>query len=178
MHILPFADILAWCLMPNHFHLMVQVNYLELGVDTEGFAQSETLGEKNETLGNKKRTFNQSIGIMLRAYTQAINKQKHRSGALFRQKTKAECLTLSNNITPSFFNSTHGTIMNAQIASEQYPQICFNYIHQNPVKAHIVSRGRDYEFSSAPDYAGLRKGKLVNMALAKEYGLVFSRASL
>ncbi len=25
IHILPFADILAWCLMPNHFHLMVEV---------------------------------------------------------------------------------------------------------------------------------------------------------
>src|SRR5690606_19034612 len=25
-HILPHADILAWCLMPNHFHLMVYVH--------------------------------------------------------------------------------------------------------------------------------------------------------
>jgi putative transposase len=25
-HILPFADILVYCLMPNHLHLMVQVN--------------------------------------------------------------------------------------------------------------------------------------------------------
>ena len=29
-HVLPFADILAWCLMPNHFHLMVHVNHVEL----------------------------------------------------------------------------------------------------------------------------------------------------
>ena len=25
IHILPFANILSWCLMPNHFHLMVEV---------------------------------------------------------------------------------------------------------------------------------------------------------
>ena len=25
IHILPFADVLAWCLMPNHFHLMAEV---------------------------------------------------------------------------------------------------------------------------------------------------------
>ncbi len=24
-YILPYADVLAWCLMPNHFHLMVLV---------------------------------------------------------------------------------------------------------------------------------------------------------
>lgn len=29
-HILPFADILAWCLMPNHFHLMVYVHTIEI----------------------------------------------------------------------------------------------------------------------------------------------------
>ena len=30
IHVLPFADILAWCLMPNHFHLMVHVNHNEV----------------------------------------------------------------------------------------------------------------------------------------------------
>ena len=29
-HILPFADILAWCLMPNHFHLMIYTNSIEI----------------------------------------------------------------------------------------------------------------------------------------------------
>ncbi|HOV11622.1 MAG TPA: hypothetical protein PLT47_06660 [Bacteroidales bacterium] len=26
----PFTDILAWCLMPNHFHLMVYVKQVEI----------------------------------------------------------------------------------------------------------------------------------------------------
>jgi len=25
-HVVPYADILAWCLMPNHFHLMAYVH--------------------------------------------------------------------------------------------------------------------------------------------------------
>ena len=29
VHILPYADVLAWCLMPNHFHLMLLVNEVE-----------------------------------------------------------------------------------------------------------------------------------------------------
>ncbi|MFA5647265.1 MAG: hypothetical protein WC951_03050 [Bacteroidales bacterium] len=28
-HVLPYADVLAWCLMPNHFHLMAYVNEVE-----------------------------------------------------------------------------------------------------------------------------------------------------
>jgi len=32
--ILPYADILSWCLTPNHFHLMVLVNEVELVVDS------------------------------------------------------------------------------------------------------------------------------------------------
>ena len=30
LHLLPHADIIAWCLMPNHFHLMLYVHTLEL----------------------------------------------------------------------------------------------------------------------------------------------------
>ena len=29
-YILPYADILAWCLMPSHFYLMIYVNEVEL----------------------------------------------------------------------------------------------------------------------------------------------------
>ena len=25
-HILPYAEVLSWCLMPNHFHLMILVS--------------------------------------------------------------------------------------------------------------------------------------------------------
>ncbi|MDA3778747.1 MAG: hypothetical protein PF487_00705, partial [Bacteroidales bacterium] len=51
-------------------------------------------------------------------------------------------------------------------------QVCFNYIHQNPVKAGLVKNAVDWEFSSAVDYAGLRDGKLVNKPLAKEYFMI------
>jgi putative transposase len=29
-YMLPHADVLAWCLMPNHFHLMVYVRTVEI----------------------------------------------------------------------------------------------------------------------------------------------------
>ena len=161
-YISPYCDILAWCLMPNHFHFMVLVREVEMPLSAiQGFTSSETL--------NKKRTLNQSIGIILRTYTRAINKQEKFTGKLFREKTKAECLNCPNGVTPNFFIEKGGTSINIQNSEIQYPQVCFNYIHQNPVKANLVSIETDYEFSSARDYAVIRDGKLINKKVAFEY---------
>jgi len=32
----PYGSILAWCLMPNHFHLMVEVEHVSIGVHSDG----------------------------------------------------------------------------------------------------------------------------------------------
>ena len=184
-HILPFADILSWCLMPNHFHLMVLVNEGELQLDSEGFAQREGFGGQAKYTANKTegfsgsetfegqtlkyRTINNSIGIMLRSYTDAINKEQNRSGALFRRKTKAECINFPNGITPSFITENGITKVNIESPEKQYPQVCFDYIHQNPVKASLVKRVSDWEFSSAADFEGIRNGNLVNKTVAKRY---------
>ena len=53
--------------------------------------------------------------------------------------------------------------------NETVSKICFNYIHQNPVKANLVKNEVDWEFSSAIDYFGLRNGKLINKEVVREY---------
>jgi len=63
MHI----DLLAYCLMPNHFHLMI---YTPVSFDKDEFVQSY-------------KTF-------LSSYTWGINKQEGRIGSLFRQNSKAK----------------------------------------------------------------------------------------
>ena len=161
IYIKPYADIIAWCLMPNHFHLMAVVNKVELDV-THRVTTSHLVSDK-------PRTINQSIAIMLRSYTRAINKQKGISGALFREDTKAECINCPNGITPSFYNTKTGTVMHIDNPEEEYAQICFNYIHKNPVKANFVKNANDWEFSSAIDYSGLRDGKLIDREVAREY---------
>jgi putative transposase len=131
-HLVPYCDLLAYCLMPNHFHLMVYVREVELEVNSSDDSQS------SDELTSKPRTLNNSIAILLRSYTRAINKQKNRTGSLFRQKTKAECLNEQNGITPSFYNTSAGTKIPIDDPEKQYPQTCFNYIHQNPVEANLV----------------------------------------
>jgi putative transposase len=168
-YITPYAEVIAWVLMPNHFHLMVLVNNIEVEVyqDNPGVSHRHT----GIVPPPKKRTFNESIGIMLMAYSKALNKQRYRSGKLFREETKSECINCPDGIAPTFF----GNIINVSIPEREYPQVCFNYIHKNPVKAGLVENVTDWEFSSAKDYAGLRGGKLVNKQLAAKYVNIISK---
>ena len=148
-YITPYADILAWCFMPNHFHLMVYVNCCEIKI-------SEQVTESHQL--TRIRTLNDSISIMLRSYTRAIQKQEKITGSLFQHRTKSVCLTDVSGVTPAWFQTNYGTIINITDPEKEYPQVCFNYIHQNPVNARLAKNSEDWEFSSFPDYCGQRDG--------------------
>ena len=183
-HILPFTDILAWCLMPNHFHLMVYVNHIEVDEDlitTPGATQSRARSNTSQmeipspTLSRarncKPMSFNKSIGIMLASYTRAVNEQQNWSGSLFRSETKAVCLTEVNGITPAWSTSMGITQITVDNPDLDYPNVCFNYILNNPVKDKLVENPEDWEFSSFADYIGNRNGSLISKSRIEEYGL-------
>ena len=195
-YILPYGDIMEWCLMPNHFHWMVYVKETLISVESDSVAINESVAisegvtlsdaltknlAKNPTKNTtnmRYRTFNDSIGLLLRSYTRAFNIQQNQTGSLFRKETKAECLTALNGITPSFFNTEFGTIINIPDPEKEYPQICFNYIHNNPVKAGLAKSAEDWEFSSYRDICGLRNGKIINKKRIDEFGLISSRGAI
>ncbi len=172
-HILPFADVVAWCLMPNHFHLMLVPRDSRRTTNTK---LTDSRPPTNTTQLTDSRpptnTLNQSIGILLASYTRAIQKQENITGSLFRQKTKAKCITGIDGITPSYFNTTFGTMINSSTTEKEYPKVCFDYIHDNPVKAGLVECSEDWEFSSIQEYYGKQKYGLINFEIAKEFGLV------
>jgi len=95
-HLLKKAQILAYCLITNHFHWLAYIN---------------------KTRKNMSRSLNKDIGILLRSYTQAINKRYLRTGSLFRQNTKA-----------------------IELSNRSYARTCFHYIHQNPLRANLVNK--------------------------------------
>ena len=178
-YLLPYCDVLAWCLMPNHFHWMVYVRESELeSVMRRGGTEIDRVTSNREASrgATQSRTptvsnLNQAIGIMLSSYTRAINQQQSRSGSLFRQKTKADCITKPIEVSPSYYNLGFGTLIFIPDPDKDYPQICFNYIHQNPVKAALVKNPEDWEFSSFRDLSGLRNGKLICRQRVEECGL-------
>jgi putative transposase len=190
-HILPYGNILAWCLMPNHFHLMVEVEVVAVPL-SDGVATSQTAASisqgaiisrdavisrgatSSRTPTNTGISLNHSIGILLASYTRAINIQENTTGSLFRQKTKAICLNPINGISSNWYSSFGSAFMNVYIQEKQYPQVCFNYIHNNPVKAGLAKSPEDWEFSSYPDLKAMRNGDLVNQDRINELGLICS----
>lgn len=141
--LLPYCDVISYCLMPNHFHLEVFIKPLP----TSGLAISSHSTDRQPA----GKTFNNGLAILLRSYTRAIHRQQNITGSLFQQKTKARLL---NN------GRANETINEALV--------CMNYIHQNAVKAGLVKSIEQWEFSSYRDYANLRAGTLCNKRLGFE----------
>lgn len=82
------ANLLAWCLIPNHFHLLVQVNAASLTIVKEKPIQINALTE--------------GIRLLLSSYTKGIQIQESISGNLFQQKTKSKCV--DDYISTTFHN--------------------------------------------------------------------------
>ncbi len=147
--IAPFCKILAWVLMPNHFHFLAVA------------AESGCL-PVNEKHRQALQVLPKHIGTLLSSYTQAFNKQESRKGKLFSNNTTAKCL---NDI--EFYNTFIAKqSINSNIRTPDYATICFNYIHQNPVMAGLVDTMEGWEFSSFRDFAGIRNGTLIDKELA------------
>ncbi len=186
-YLLPYGDLLCYCLMPNHFHWLMYVRDVEVEVPgpSEAVTSSHRLtgqpgsldpgGDLRDSGGDlksppeyRRRTLNDSIAILLRSYTRAINVQENRSGSLFRKETKAKDGWEDVASPPNHPN--YGKMLQNW---ELYGATCFNYILNNPVEAKLVARAEDWPYSAAPDFAGLRKGILCNLDLARE--LLFLR---
>jgi putative transposase len=77
------ADILAWCLMPNHFHFLVYANRNSV----------QLLKDR----GIPRQRFSEQVKQLLSSYTKAINKQLGFTGSLFQQNTRALCVNEDHN---------------------------------------------------------------------------------
>ena len=185
-HILPFADILAYCLMPNHFHLLLLTKDLACGdsvacqpCDKRAMTvaacraagaelDSQVLAEivKGIKLPTQQQNLCHNIGQLLSSYCKAINKQEDRTGSLFKKGTIAKD-------GYDFKQKLHEQGLSDQIdmRMQQYWINCFNYIHQNPVKAGLTVHANDWAYSSANEYAGLNSELICNHMAAGELGL-------
>ena len=189
-YLTPFASIASWCLMPNHFHWVIFVHRDKIKfkddalTSHQGITKSinrkdkfnEEMKSDSHTLSGsesmtKYRTINESIGILLRSYTRAIQKQEHFTGSLFQKHTKAKPLIDEIQIDPAYWNTSFGTQINIS-EGKSYLETCIEYVHQNPVYSRLVQVAEDWEYSSLKDFSGLRDGKLIDYDLLKKEKLL------
>ena len=91
----PHADILAYCLMPNHFHFLIQATVVSIEPIQLGKIQSNRLSN--------------GFRLLLSEYARVFNLKMERTGSLFRQKTKAIDLFERKNMDAALdcFNYIH-----------------------------------------------------------------------
>jgi putative transposase len=164
----PYASILAWCLMPNHFHWLIKVENERL--ERAAPRKTSPKGPKSSPVSPTYSTLNHSVAILLRVYTRMVNKEDEKTGPLFHQPTRALCLS-DPQFEPDYFRNHFGIMDNDPLREEDYPSLCFQYIHSNPVTGKLVENPEDWEFSSYRDYFCGREGTLVNKALAEELAI-------
>lgn len=121
-YILPVAETFAYCLMPNHFHLLIRTR-----TEEEQEAHWQQIGSlsQNEPISFKLRQPSRAFNNLFIAYARAFNNATGRTGVLFE--------------TP--FHRKH-------VSNDAYFQILVVYIHRNPEKHGFVDDFRNWKWSS------------------------------
>ena len=118
-HIVPVAETFAYCLLRNHFHVLVKTK-----------SEEEILEFQKQTLKDSE-TFRVSdypskkFSDFFNAYAKSINKAYNRTGSLFQHPFGRVPVTSDRQ----FWN-------------------VISYIHQNPQKHKFVDDFRDWKYSS------------------------------
>ena len=77
-YITPHCSMLAYVLMPNHFHFLIHAD--------------ERTEKQMPDLRITKNVLSEGFRLLLSSYTKGINKQEDRIGNLIQQKTKSKCV--------------------------------------------------------------------------------------
>jgi len=126
----PVFHTLAFCLMPNHYHLLVRVKEAKTIIDTVNETNNRIVLEAANALPYVR----QQISNFHNSYAKAFNKIHQRRGSLFQTKPKSkEIIDLVDLLE------------------------LFRYIHNNPVNHGLVKDLQDWEFSSYLDYTAQRE---------------------
>lgn len=81
----PIAETFAWCLLKNHFHLLVRIRDKN-EIDENQLTYNTT--EKPKVIDPSRQ-----FSHLLNAYTQAINKRHNRTGSLFETTFERKLVT-------------------------------------------------------------------------------------
>lgn len=120
-YILPIADTYAYCLLKNHFHLLVRIKEEDQYLSFQNFDNKGKLHLPDKDYFNPSKNFSN----LFNAYTKAINKNYQRTGSLFEERFDRIPVTRDAYFLELIF-----------------------YIHFNPQKHRLISDFRKWKWSS------------------------------
>ena len=153
-HIEPIAHTIAWCLMPNHFHLLIKIRKEEEILDF--FSSSDEEYKNSSKVANfrrvllegeeeeKSKQLSRQFSNFFSSYTQAFNKVYQRRGSLFLKTFKRK-----------------------EVEDDSYFYNLIFYIHLNPVKHGFVQNHRNWDWSSFHNFPK-EQGEIVKRLFSSE----------
>ncbi|HBQ61291.1 MAG TPA: hypothetical protein DD671_17160 [Balneolaceae bacterium] len=140
-HIHPVVGTFAYCLMPNHLHLMVRVKGEGEVLEFIRNRKKDPTLQGFKTLGGFPSVISRQFSHLLNGYTQAFNKKYDRKGSLFIPNFKRKLIN-----------------------SQKYFTHLIAYIHNNPIHHGFTRNLNDWPFSSWHAYV---LDKLTNIGKAE-----------
>lgn len=134
-----YVDTFAFCMLKNHFHLLIRVKSLEQNLRGLG----NLVGSGHEEI--KHPNISRQFSHFFNSYSKSINKRYARTGHLFEER----------------FRRKH-------IDSQEYLLNTLYYIHFNPQKHGFTDNYRNYPYSSYQSYLD-KRDSLINSAMAFEW---------
>ena len=137
LHLGDFVDTYCYCLMPNHFHLLIKVKeeeeVLKAYERLRGLKRNQPLQPFPKLVHNQnliqpqtlEKVVSKQFSNLFSSYTQAFNKVHGRMGSLFMKNFKRKPVT-----------------------DELYFKKLVHYIHHNPIEAKLCDTIEDWDFSS------------------------------
>jgi putative transposase len=148
VYILPFINLHAFCLLPNHFHLLISIKEIEQIKLLESFRTFQKLpNDKLQPLIEKK--ISKSFSNLFSSYTQSFNKVYERRGSLFMPNMKS-----------------------ALIGDEASICKVVHYIHANPVHHGFVKEPGNWKFGSYNGYISQAATKLSKEVILNIFGSI------
>jgi putative transposase len=117
-YLLPYIDLYAYCLLPNHFHLLIRVKERREALHPE---DAKLLRLQKDTGVRAGHAFHR----LFTSYSKAVNNQENRHGSLIENPFKRK-----------------------EVIDEQYFVNLVHYIHTNPQLHGICNDFRHYPWSS------------------------------
>jgi len=122
----PVADTYAYCLLPNHFHLLLRIKENDLMLtDLTSFQKLSNLSSLSIQDKSAQELVSHQFRKFFQSYAMAFNKEQNRLGTLFQ--------------TP--FKRTH-------VKEDSYFTQLIYYIHSNPQHHNLIDDFRNWKWSS------------------------------
>ncbi len=124
-------EIYGWCIMPSHIHMII--------------------GSKKTRLQDIVRDMKKHTSLTLKASIQNNNFESRKEWMVWMMERAGK--KNSNNSDWQFWQQHNKPI---EIKNQEMFDNTLGYMHQNPVITGFVIRPRDWKYSSASDFCGMK----------------------